>query len=89
MALGSLVLFNHLNSQQQDLAGSLTINSGTSVSFTFSQPYTNAPLVVVTPMSDTTSTGAYWVSSTPTGFTITMKNSGTVTFNYFVIGNGS
>jgi hypothetical protein len=89
MALGSLVLFNHLNSQQEDLAGSLTINSGTSASFTFSTAYTNAPLVVVTPMSDTTSTGAYWVSSTPTGFTITMKNSGTVTFNYLVIGNGS
>ena len=89
MALGSLVLFNHLNSQQQDLAGSLTINSGTSVSFTFSQPYTNAPLVVVTPMNDTTSTGAYWVTSSSTGFTINIKNSGTVTFNYLVIGNGS
>ena len=89
MALGSLLLFNHLNSQQQDLAGSLTINGGTSTSFTFSEPYTNAPLVVVTPMTDTTATGAYWVSSTPTGFTITMKNSGTVTFNYLVIGNGS
>jgi hypothetical protein len=89
MALGSLSLFNHLNSQQQDLAGSITINSGTSTSFDFSTSYTNAPLVVVTPTSDTTSIGAYWVTSTPSGFTVNIKNSGTVTFNYLVIGNGS
>jgi hypothetical protein len=89
MALGSLSLFNHLNSQQQDLAGSITINSGTSTSFDFSTSYTNAPLVVVTPTSDTTAIGAYWVTSTPSGFTVNIKNSGTVTFNYLVIGNGS
>jgi hypothetical protein len=89
MGLGSLSLFNHLNSQQQDLAGSITINSGTSTSFTFSTSYTNAPLVVVTPTSDTTAIGAYWVTSTASGFTVNIKNSGTVTFSYLVIGNGS
>ena len=89
MALGSLTLFNHLNSQQQDLAGQISINSGTSTSFTFSQAYTNAPLVVVTPMSNPTSTGAYWVTTTNTGFTISVSISGTITFNYLVIGNGS
>ena len=89
MALGSLSLFNHLNSQQEDLAGQLQINSGTATSFTFSTAYTNAPLVVVTPNGDPTSVGGYWVTSTNTGFTINIKNSGTINFNYIVIGAGS
>jgi hypothetical protein len=89
MALGSLSIFNHLNSQQEDLAGQLTINGGTSTSFTFSTTYTNAPMVVVTPTSDPTAIGGYWVTSTNTGFTINMKNSGTIAFSYHVIGAGS
>ena len=89
MGLGSLTLFSHLNSTQQDLAGSITITGGTSSSFTFSQPYVNAPIVVVTPLSDPTSTGTYWVTSTPEGFTVNVSISGTITFNYLVIGNGS
>jgi hypothetical protein len=89
MGLGSLSIFNHLNSQQEDLAGQLTINGGTSTSFTFSTTYTNAPIVVVTPTSDPTAIGGYWVTSTNTGFTINMKNSGTMAFSYHVIGAGS
>jgi hypothetical protein len=89
MALGSLSLFNHLNSQQEDLAGNLTITNGTSASFTFSQAYTNAPTVVVTPTNDPTAIGGYWVTSINTGFTINIKNSGTMAFTYHVIGAGS
>jgi hypothetical protein len=89
MAIGSLSLFNHLNSQQEDLAGNLTITNGTSASFTFSQAYTNAPTVVVTPTNDPTAIGGYWVTSINTGFTINIKNSGTMAFTYHVIGAGS
>ena len=89
MGLGSLALTEHLNSTpgNPDLAGVLNIVGGTASSFTFENAFVSEPVVVVTPLNDTTSTGPYWVTASPTGFTITMHSSGTVSFNYVVIGN--
>ena len=89
MGVGTIFLSGHLNNitGNPDVAGTLTITSGTAASFTFEAAFVSAPSVVITPQSDPTSIGSYWVTSTNTGFTITMKNSGTMTFNYHVIGN--
>lgn len=91
MGIGNLYLSQHLNNTpgNPDVAGTQTINSGTEVSFTFENAFTDAPVVVVTPQGDTTSIGAWWVTTTATGFSIFMKNSGTMTFNYVVVGNPS
>ena len=89
MGLGSLALSEHLNNVagNPDLCGIQTITSGTETSFTFENAFASAPVVVITPQGDTTDIGAYWVTTSPTGFSIFMKNSGTMTFNYVVIGN--
>jgi hypothetical protein len=71
-----------------DLAGTVTITGSTSQAVTFTLAFTSAPIVVVTPTSDTTTVGPYWVSPiSTTGFTVNIHTSGTMTFNYVVIGN--
>ena len=89
MGLGSVSLTEHLNSTQgnPDVTGVQTIIDGTETSFTFENAFTSAPTVIITPQGDTTAIGAWWVTSSPTGFSIFMKTSGTMTFGYAVFGN--
>jgi hypothetical protein len=89
LGTGSLYLSEHLNNVagNPDLCGTLTITDGTETSFTFENAFVSAPVVVITPQGDMTALGAYWVTTSNTGFSIFMKNSGTMTFNYVVIGN--
>jgi hypothetical protein len=76
------------------VAGTYTAQTGTllqtgvtSVTVTYVVAYTNTPFVTVTPTSNC---GAWYVSAQSTaGFTITYATSGTMTFNYHVIGNQS
>ena len=91
MGVGSLTLTEHLNNTpgNPDLCGVINIVGGTAASFTFENPYNSEPVVVVTPLNDTTSTGPYWVTASATGFTVNLHSSGTITFNYVVIGNPS
>ena len=93
MGLGTLALSEHLNAVQgnPDLAGTISINSGSYVaSFTFENAFVSEPVVVVTPLNDVTANGPYWVTASPTGFSVmlhTSLSSGSVTFNYIVVGN--
>src|SRR5208282_5761875 len=67
--------------------GTLLQTGVTSVTVTYVVAYTNTPFVTVTPTSNC---GAWYVSAQSTaGFTITYATSGTMTFNYLVIGNQS
>lgn len=84
--IDTLNVFTHINTVQQDLAGTITISGGTSASFTFAAPYSSSPIVVVTPTESEPGIGFYWVTPTPEGFTVNCTNSGTCTFNYIVIG---
>jgi hypothetical protein len=76
----------HLGSSSADAAGSVTISSSTSATVNFGTSYNSAPKCVVTPTSDPTSVGAYWVTSTTSGFTVNVHTSGTMTFNYVCVG---
>jgi len=49
--------------------------------------FNNAPICTLTPTSDPTSVGAYWVTSTNSSFTVKVHTSGTITFNYICMGN--
>jgi hypothetical protein len=87
---------SHFNGNNTDFAGVIAVSSSTTATVTFANNYTgtNAPLVVLTPLSDPTTTGVYWVTYTGstgawTGFTVNVKVSGTISFNYQVIGNVS
>ncbi len=70
-----------------DLASTVTVSGSTSASVNFTTNFTSAPIVVLTPQSDPTATGGWWVTTTNSGFTVHVTLSGTITFNYVVIGN--
>lgn len=70
--------------------GVLAISSSTTASFTFlGQQYAHAPVCVVTPTSDPTAVGVWWVTTSTTTLTVTVKVSGTISFNYVCFGHGT
>jgi hypothetical protein len=83
----SMSLPSHFGTSSSDAAGSLTISSSTSATVNFGTSYNTAPKCVVTPTSDPTSVGAYWATSTTSGFTVSVHTSGTITFSYICMGN--
>jgi hypothetical protein len=65
----------------------VTISSSTSATVTFGTSYNTAPKCVVTPTSDPTSVGGFWVPPAATSsFTVYVHTSGTITFNYVCVG---
>lgn len=92
---GNLILHQHLNQggdnfaspATTDVAGTITVTSSTSAAYTFLTPFTSAPVVVLTPQTNPTGVGVYWVVTTNTGFTVNVASVGTITFNYVVVGN--
>ena len=65
-----------------DTAGTLTITGGTSSSYNFAATYNSPPSCSLTPLGDTTETGAYWASITSTSLTANIKLTGTMSFSY-------
>ena len=80
--------FTHLNQTSgHDVAGTIVIASGTSASVSFAMPFSSAPICTLTPASDPTSVGGWWVTATGSGITANVKNAGAITFNYVCAGN--
>jgi len=86
--------------QDSDVAGSVSVTvtsgSGTSGQVAFHTAYGAAPIVILTPASDPTlgsgTTPAWYVTPTVAGFTVhvafpTSTPSGSITFDYVVIGS--
>lgn len=78
---------SHINTQaaSTDIAGTIAISSSTSAAFTFNTAYTNAPNCTLTPTSDPTSTGTWWVTTSTTAVTAHVSISGTITFMYHCV----
>jgi hypothetical protein len=77
-----------------DFGGTIAISSSTSASHSFVNAFTgvNAPVCTLTPTSDSTSVGAYWVSYHGnrghwTGFAVNIHSAGSIAFNYRCTGN--
>ena len=83
-SLTDVGISGHLMAGGGDIAGTCDVVAGTTALCSFPHAFPTAPLVVLTPQGDPG--GAYWVTSTTTGFTIHLANTGTVTFNYMAIG---
>lgn len=66
-------------------SGTVAISSSTTGTTNFTQSYASAPICTVTPTSDPTATGVYWVTPGTSGITVTVKVSGTITFDYHCI----
>jgi hypothetical protein len=77
----------HFNTQaaSTDVSGVIAIASATSALHTFATNYTNAPTCTITPTSDPTSVGGWWVTSSISAVTANIAISGTITFNYHCI----
>jgi hypothetical protein len=65
-----------------DIAGQITIASGTSANYNLLGTYTYPPYCQVTPISNPSSAGGYWVAASNTVVTVFVVNSTTLTFNY-------
>jgi hypothetical protein len=85
----NMIVGGHLASgaSNSDLDGTITINTGLSASHSFTTPFRIAPSCVVAPASDTTSVGAWWVTTNTTAVTVNVHTSGRITFNYHCTGN--
>jgi hypothetical protein len=87
---------SHVNqaAANSDFSGTITISSGTSSSHPFANAFTgaNAPICTLTPTSDSTAVGAYWVTyrgghGNWTGFSANIHSAGSISFNYRCTGN--
>jgi hypothetical protein len=87
---------SHVNQAvaNSDFGGTIAISNGTSASHAFANAFTgaNAPICTLTPTSDSTAFGAYWVSyrgnrGNWTGFSANIHSAGSISFNYRCTGN--
>jgi hypothetical protein len=84
---GGFTVPGHVGSLTSDTQGSVSISSGTSATVNFSVAFQHPPICTLTPTSDPTSVGAYWVTSTTSSFTANVHTSGAITFNYICMAN--
>jgi hypothetical protein len=72
-----------------DISGRIAITGGTSASARFNAVWSVPPACVITPISDPTSTGRYWVTTTTSAITANVSIPGSIVFNYICIGNSN
>jgi hypothetical protein len=87
VAGGGFTVPGHVGSLTSDTQGSVTISSGTSATVNFSVAFQHAPICTLTPTSDPTSVGTYWVTSTTSSFTANVHTAGSITFDYICMAN--
>ena len=74
-------------SENSDLAGTLVIIAGTATaSYPFKGIFKSAPRCGLTPLSDPSATGTFWVSITNTTLTANVKIPGEISFTYACTG---
>ena len=81
----------HINgaAANHDIEGTIAVSSSTSGSVTFTTNYTSAPACIITPTSDPTAIGVWWVTTSTSTVTANVKVSGTISFFYHCFGNPS
>ena len=84
---GGLTIPGHVGSLTSDTQGSVTLRSATSATVNFSVAFQRPPICILTPSSDPTMVGAFWVTSTISSFTVNLHTAGSITFNYICMAN--
>jgi hypothetical protein len=84
---GGFTVPGHIGSSTADTQGTVAIAASTSATVNFSVAFQQPPICTLTPTSDPTSVGTYWVTSTISSFTVNVHTAGTITFNYICIAN--
>jgi hypothetical protein len=73
--------------ESNDYAGTVKVAGGTSATANFKQPFRSIPVCTLTPTSDPSDLGAYWVSSSSSSVTVHVRRAGDLLFNYMCVGN--
>lgn len=68
------------------ITGTVALSSETSHSASFTA-YGSPPACTITPITDPTSVGTWWVTSTTNSVTANVHSSGSITFNFICVGN--
>jgi hypothetical protein len=63
-------------------SGMVSVNDSTSGFTNFAKPYANAPNCTLTPISDPTTVGSFWATSTTQAVTAHVHDTGTIVFIY-------
>lgn len=83
-----LALNTHLNQTASNtIAGTIAVSASTSGARSFPVAYNSAPACTITPITDPTAVGVWWVTTSTSAVTANVKTSGTITFNYICVGN--
>lgn len=80
---------DHFNqySGAHDAAGTITLASATSASYTFGTAFTSAPVCTLTPTSSASACANYYVTTSTTAVTANVTTACSITFNYTCVGN--
>ncbi len=73
--------------QADDYAGTITISGTDSGKADFKVPFQSNPVCTLTPTSDPSEVGTYWVSTSRTSVSAQIRNPGRITFNFICVGN--
>jgi hypothetical protein len=79
----------HINtfSANNDTDGVVAVSASTSGAHNFSVAYASAPSCTLTPTSDPTTVGVWWVTTSTGAVTANIKVSGSINFMYHCVGN--
>jgi hypothetical protein len=70
-----------------DYAGTISIQGATAATVEFKRPFQSVPVCSLTPTTDPTDAGAYWVTTSKSSVTANVHRATKVTFDYVCVGN--
>jgi len=70
-----------------DYAGTIDLKGGSSARTEFRKPIQTSPVCSLTPTSDPSEIGTYWVSVSTSSVTANISHAGRISFNYICVGN--
>jgi hypothetical protein len=70
-----------------DYAGTISVAGATSARVDFRLPFQATPVCSLTPTSDPSQVGSYWVSTSKSSITANVRQAGNISFNYICVGN--
>lgn len=73
--------------EANDYAGVISIRSGSSASISFQRPFHSNPVCSLTPTSDPSKVGTYWVTTTTSSVSANIHEQENISFNYICVGN--
>jgi hypothetical protein len=87
MTSGSVAARQLGQAESGDYAGTIVIQGSTTATVEFKRPFQSAPVCSLTPTSDPSEFGAYWVTTSKSAVTANVHRATKATFDYVCVGN--